>query len=226
MKKIVFGTALAIVIAAASVHAAETNYVMKYENFSDTDWSNLYNMVGVDKTTGKVIPISGLGAGNYCFAYVPDGTEVSFEYRDEAIFNDINPEWGAPVGVDDLSRRGIFTGDENGNFNKDETLTCAQMAALLARMIGADGEAAGDMPFTDVPEDAWFAPSVYALYLRGIVVGNQKFEPDRPVTREELVTMEYRIIKALGGKINEGTDYIDAYEDFDSVSEYAKGAYM
>ncbi len=224
MKKILTAAAAILILTASSVYAADTNYVMKYENFGDATWNEVYKIVGVDKATGKVIPVSGFGSGNYGYAYVPEGTEISFEQREEIEFNDMT-EHGTPAGLDDLSRRGVFAGDENGNFNENEILTRAQMTALLARIIGADGETPGDMPFTDVPQNSWFASPVYALYKRGIVAGDELFNPDRPVTREELVTMEYRIIKELGGNIEESAEAPEDFKDFDAVSDYAKSAY-
>ena len=225
MKKILLTTALILALTAPYANAAEVNYVMKYEKMPEgAEWGEVYKVVAVDKESGKVIPISDCNT-DYGYAYVPEGTEVAFETREKIQFNDINSEWGGPAGLDDLTRRGIFSGDENGNFNGKEILTRAQMTALLARIIGADGEAVGDMPFTDVPKDAWFASSIYALYSRGIVAGDELFNPERPVTREELVTMEYRIIKMLGGKFKESAEMPDKYIDFDSVSEYAKLPY-
>ena len=225
MKKILLTTALILALTAASANAAEVKYEMKYEKMpEDAVWGGVYKKVAVDRESGRVIPISECDT-SYGYAYVPEGTEIAFKEREAVQFNDIDPRWGGPAGLDDLSRRGIFSGDENGNFNGSEILTRAQMTALLSRIIGADGEAVSDMPFTDVPKDAWFASSVYALYSRGIVAGDELFNPERPVTREELVTMEYRIIKMLGGKFKENAEMPDKYIDFDSVSEYAKLPY-
>lgn len=225
MKKLLFAIALAFAVSSVSACAAETKYEMYYEKMPEgMEWDDIYRLVAVDKTTGKVIPISDCSTSGCGYAYVPEGTEISFEKREEIKFIDI-PEHGTPAGLDDLSRRGVFSGDENGNFNENEILTRAQMTALLARIIGADGETPGDMPFTDVPQNSWFASPVYALYKRGIVAGDELFNPNRPVTREELVTMEYRIIKELGGNIEESAETPEGYKDFDAVSDYAKSAY-
>ena len=224
MKKILTAAAAILMLTASSAYAASANYVMNYEKMPEgMEWDDIYKLAAVDKATGKVIPISDCTSG-YGYAYVPEGTEISFEKREEIKFNDI-PEYGEPARLDNLSRRGVFTGDENGNFNENEILTRAQMTALLARIIGADGETPGDMPFTDVPQNSWLASPVYALYKRGIVAGDELFNPDRPVTREELVTMEYRIIKELGGNIEESAEMSEGYKDFDAVSDYAKSAY-
>ncbi len=224
MKKIPIAAAAILILTVSSVCAASTNYMMYHEKMPEgLEWGDIYKLAAVDKATGKVIPISDC-ATDYGYAYVPEGTEISFEKREEIKFNDI-PEYGEPAGLDDLSRRGVFAGDENGNFNESEILTRAQMAALLARIIGADGETPGDMPFTDVPQNSWFASPVYALYKRGIVAGDELFNPDRPVTREELVAMEYRIIKELGGKLSESAETPEDFKDFDAVSDYAKSAY-
>lgn len=223
MKKLLLTTILALAVTVIPAHASD--YSMVVEKIEGTPtWGEYYKHIGVDKATGKPIPLSDYN-GNYMYAYVPEGTEVIFEKREEVAFNDINPSWGGPAGLSELSRRGIFEGDENGNFNASEVLTRAQMAALLARILGEDGEAAGDMPFIDVPQDSWFASPVYALYSRGIVEGDEYFNPDRPVTREELTTMMYRLIRELGGRLDQEGEPEREILDFDDVSEYAREAY-
>lgn len=225
MKKILLTTILALFFICVSASAAQTDYVMITEKIEgDHSWGEFYKHVGVDKSTGKRIPISNYD-GSYFYAYVPEGTDVAFESVEKIAFNDINQEWGDPAGLSELSRRGIFVGDENGNFNEYETLSRAQMAALLARVLSVDGETPGDMPFADVPEDSWFASPVYALYSRGIVAGDTYFDPDRPVTREELTAMMYRIICALGGRLDSEGEPTREFLDFGDVSEYARDAY-
>lgn len=225
MKKLFITTILALLFTGMSVYAAQTDYVMTTEKVEgNPSWGEVYQHIGVDKSTGKPIPLSDYDGG-YFYAYVPEGTEVFFESGKEIYFNDINYEWGGPAGLSALAQREIFVGDENGNFGADEILTRAQMTALLARILSVDGEIPGEMPFVDVPEDRWFASPVYALYSRGIVAGDSYFNPDRPVTREELTTMIYRIISALGGRLDLEGEPTREFIDFDDVSEYARDAY-
>ena len=49
--------------------------------------------------------------------------------------------------------------------------------------------------FSDVAEDAWYAPAVSAMTVRGFLsgTGNGTFSPDRVVTAEEMVAVLHQI---------------------------------
>ena len=53
--------------------------------------------------------------------------------------------------------------------------------------------------FTDVPQDAWFADVVARAAELGLMegVGDNKFEPDRPLTRAEAAAVAVRIVDKL-----------------------------
>lgn len=50
-------------------------------------------------------------------------------------------------------------------------------------------------PFVDVPEDAWYNDAVQWAWETGVTEGvdSTHFDPDRPITRAEMVTMLWRI---------------------------------
>lgn len=58
-----------------------------------------------------------------------------------------------------------------------------------------------EMPFTDVPEDAWYHDSVAWAYENGIVAGTSEttFSPEKPCTRAQIVTMLKRYHDKFGG---------------------------
>lgn len=51
------------------------------------------------------------------------------------------------------------------------------------------------LPFTDVPEDAWYYDELYYVYTRGIMNGTTEttFSPDNTSTRAQVVTVLYRM---------------------------------
>ena len=79
-------------------------------------------------------------------------------------------------------------------------------------------------PFTDVAADAWYVDAVTFAYNVGIVngVSATKFEPDERITREQVVTILYRLAKAteLDVSVGENTN-IQSYPDATKVSDYA-----
>ena len=74
-------------------------------------------------------------------------------------------------------------------------------AALLTVPACASGAAADAQtapqagPFSDVPEDAWYAGAVLALYERGVMngTGGDRFSPDGTFTRAQLAAVLYRM---------------------------------
>ena len=53
------------------------------------------------------------------------------------------------------------------------------------------------LPFTDVPEDAWYYKYVKNMHFNGYMQGTSEttFEPDKPMTRAEVATLLYRVLK-------------------------------
>lgn len=95
--------------------------------------------------------------------------------------------------VETLYDMGIFNGDKNGNFNPDSTITRAESAAVICRLMGAEDEAKTmtKQVFDDVPASHWAVGYVAKATELGIIngYGNGKFGPSDPVTYEQIVKM-------------------------------------
>ena len=108
--------------------------------------------------------------------------------------------------IEVLQTAGIMTGDQNGNFNPDGSITRNEMAVVMAHLLNLDYDYyRGTNPFTDVPE--WAAPYVAACAAEGVVagIGNNQYGGNNKVTAAEASLM---IMKALG--------YFQNAEDFGS----------
>lgn len=78
--------------------------------------------------------------------------------------------------------------------------------------------------YPDCAAEGWYADAVAWATGAGIVGGyaDGRFGPDDPLTREQMVTMLYRYVKAQGGSTDAGeTADLGAYQDADRVSAYA-----
>ena len=55
------------------------------------------------------------------------------------------------------------------------------------------------LPFVDVPEDAWYFKYVKNMHFNGYMQGTSDttFEPDKPMTRAEVTTLIYRVLKSV-----------------------------
>lgn len=115
-------------------------------------------------------------------------------------YNDVDADANYAGAVELLSALEIFQGDENGNFNPDNTITRAEMAAVICRAKGLE-EAAnaskGATAFADVAADHWASGYVNLASQNGIIngYGDGNFGPNDTVTYDQAVKM---IVCALG----------------------------
>ncbi len=97
-----------------------------------------------------------------------------------------------------LSNLGIITGYEDGTFRPDNTITRAETATIMVRMLGMDDNITqGDSTFTDVSASDWFSGYVNKAWEAGIIngMGDGTFAPNENVTYEQVVKM---LVCALG----------------------------
>lgn len=112
-------------------------------------------------------------------------------------FPDVDDYLDYAVAVDYVSDLGIMVGDDQGNFNPYKTVTRAEMATIICRMLDETENLPSSTAFTDVPVGHWANAYVGKAAELGIVsgYGGGKFGPSDPVTYEQAVTM---VIRAIG----------------------------
>ena len=98
--------------------------------------------------------------------------------------------------INALAAYRIVFGDK-GAFRPDDTMTRAEVCALLAQAL--DVYSSADGYFADVPKGSWYASSVNAMASLGLVsgVGNGKFAPNATMTQEEFITVLGRLVEFL-----------------------------
>ena len=98
----------------------------------------------------------------------------------------------------------------------------AMLATVLHRL--EDAPAAGNNIFDDVAGGAWYADAVAWANSVGIVQGTDRgFEPDKPVTREQIAVMLYRYAKLIGLDTADRTE-LGGFTDSGDTSDWAKEA--
>ena len=106
----------------------------------------------------------------------------------------------ATEAVDMLNTLGVMTGDPDGKFRPNDTITRAEAARMIysirTNSDNADSYKAMQTTFKDVPADAWYAGYVKHCQAAGIVSGTSAttFEPSRDVTGVELALMCLRVM--------------------------------
>lgn len=123
---------------------------------------------------------------NYAVAY----TKMSF--------NDVTADAWYSKAVGFISARGITSGTGNGNYSPEAKLTRGEFIVLMMRAYGI----APDENPTDNFSDA--GSTYYSVYLAaakqlGISagVGNNMYAPDKEITRQEMFTLLYNVLKVI-----------------------------
>jgi hypothetical protein len=143
------------------------------------------------------------------------------------VFEDTEGHW-AREAIDLLSRRLIIRGITSDLFAPDEKVTRAQFAALLVRALGMEEESDAQPTFKDVPSAHWGRGAVEAAFRAGLVsgTGQGRFEPERPVTREEMAVMLSRALVKQGLAAKPDASQVDqllaGYADQSAVSPWAR----
>ncbi|MBE7026357.1 MAG: S-layer homology domain-containing protein [Ruminococcaceae bacterium] len=114
-----------------------------------------------------------------------------------SVYPDVADDAIYAESVKTLSALGIIKGDENGNFNPDNTVTRAEMAKILCTMLGTGEIAQANTIFSDVPSSHWASGYVNYAQQYGAIAGygDGTFGPEDPVTYEQVVKL---IMVALG----------------------------
>jgi hypothetical protein len=110
-----------------------------------------------------------------------------------AAASDISGHWAEDTLIQWVGQ-GWLTGNGEGTFNPDKSVTRAEFVTLVNRMKGYKGDA--DISnFTDVTPDKWYYKEIKAGVDAGYLVGtgSRSIAPDETITRQEAIAMVSRI---------------------------------
>ena len=141
-----------------------------------------------------------------------------------APFTDVDTSaWYYPA-VRYMNVNGYMSGISDTVFDTGATTSRAMFVTILGRIQGIDVEAyKGKSTFEDVPQD-WAEPYIAWASEEEIVlgVGDNKFDPTGPITREQAATILYKFLKASGQEPTVDETALDKFTDTVSISDYAK----
>lgn len=188
-----------------TVSAFEEPIVLTFKVQKDADRS-LTGIYYVDED-GAPEYVRGQWSGDRISAEVYHFSSYAALEMDRA-FADVPAGHWAYAAVKALAAKHIAIGRSGTRFAPEEGVTRAEFAAMLVRTLGATAGGSASLPeadmtasFTDVNEDAWYAPYVGSAAALGIVKGRSaaKFAPHEKVTREEMAVMIVRALAAKNG---------------------------
>ncbi len=138
-------------------------------------------------------------------------------------FKDIpNNAWYlADVGF--VVARSLFSGISDTSFAPQQTMTRGMLVTVLGRLHGAKTD--GSSSFADVDTKAYYAPYIAWAYDNKLVsgTGNGKFEPDTPVTREQLAAIVAKYADYAGYKLGSSST-AESFKDQSDISDWAVSA--
>ncbi len=174
-------------------------------------------------------------------SYVTDYVDaLGHEYADGVCTRcgEEDPDYGAPqpVEFDDVSENawykdavdyavtnGLMNGTGNNQFEPESSMTRAMLVTVLWRYAVEPLE--GENSFTDVPAGQWYTEAVAWAAHNGIVggVGDNKFDPNGNITREQMAAILFRYANLLGIDTGARAD-LGTFPDSGEVSAYAADA--
>ena len=172
---------------------------------------------------GKVHP-----AGEVVTSSIDQSFKATWKDKAEVdvteMFTDVTKNWAYP-GIQYCVTHQLMSGVGGNLFAPKMTTTRAQIVQILYNLEG-EPKVSGTTPFTDLTQN-WYKDAVLWAYQTGVVVGTSAttFEPDRPVTREQIavILMEY-VTKVLKLERTWTPADLSVFPDAGSVSGWAKDA--
>ncbi len=129
---------------------------------------------------------------------------------------------------------GYTTGDDAGKFGVGDTLTRAQLAAILWRNAepeaaeAYDGNAANATGMGDVADNEWYTGAANWAVKAGVINGanrgdHRDFCPNDPVTAEQLAAILANYADPAGAE-NADQGVLSGFADSDAISDWARGS--
>lgn len=144
-------------------------------------------------------------------------------------FRDVNAKSWYYNSVKFVCQTGLFQGMDATHFKPGATMTRGMFATVLYRLAGSPAFSGG-ASFRDVKQDAYYAKAVGWAQSNGLIngIGGGLFGPNRPITRQEIVTLLYRYAKFanLDTQAEDAFTALDgAFTDEKAVSAFAREAF-
>ena len=139
-------------------------------------------------------------------------------------FTDVNNHWAKDNMLFVVSR-GLLSGTSATTFSPNTGMTRGMFVTALGRLAGVDPTDYQASIFTDVKEDAYYAPYVNWAAKTGVVSGttDTTFAPDTNINREQMAVIMKNYATKLGYTIPKTLEAV-TFADNAQISSWAKDA--
>ncbi|MDL2274191.1 S-layer homology domain-containing protein [Oscillospiraceae bacterium OttesenSCG-928-G22] len=173
---------------------------------------------------GSVVPRSWYSDGSV-YAKISEPGTYDAAIKSLGNFTDTKGLW-MDEAVSYMATRGIVEGVGDGLFDRSGTITRAHFVTMLMRALDvSDVATTKDIPATDyddVPD--WTKEHVITAKAIGITLSGEdgRFNPNAPITRQEMFYMAYEAMEACGMLPEVFTEQWIIFSDWDGVNaEYS-----
>jgi hypothetical protein len=139
-------------------------------------------------------------------------------------YTDIPNNW-AKNAIEFTAARGFFVGITGDLFEPGRAATRGEFLAALMNAYGILPDESATDNFADVDDDKAYAAHVATAKMLGISlgVGNNLFEPEKQITREEMFALLYRSLVNIGEAPQKARDgkTLDDFTDSDAIASWA-----
>lgn len=171
--------------------------------------------------------VSGLLVASMLCTLAPAAVVAAPEdVKAKVAYTDVSDKAWYKEAVDYVSDEGLLVGVSDNKFGPDTNVTRAMVAAVMWRQCGAPKND-GVSDFADVDRNSWYSQAVTWGAEQGLVAGYsaEKFGPNDPVTREQLVSFIQRFSAKQGMDTSvKDPAVLDQYTDAEQVGSWSKDA--
>lgn len=172
----------------------------------------------IHASSSKGITVTSLDDSYYKKRYI--GARRVLAYVQAAgQFQDVGNDFWASKEIEALGKKEMVLGYAKSYFKPDEVMTRAEAAGLIATYFNFNMNNRKET-FSDVPSDHWAVGAVNALVKENMIDTNSKqFQPDEPITREQLAMWFAEAWKLKRGADVPFTDVRETDAAYDAIEK-------
>ncbi len=184
----------------------------------------------VTPVVGAKVSVENKGEGQYTFTMPASDVTVSAVFRFAGYlaqsglpFTDVARDAWYYDAVSYVYDQGMVNGTTPTTFSPEVTTSRGMLVTILYRLAGQPEAPLAAYP--DVSAEQYYAAPIGWASQNRVVVGYETglFQPDSPITREQMATILYRYAKAVGYDVTAKGD-VTVFSDAEAISPFAAEA--